>query len=355
MRMDSFRRMQSSVSTRHLSPVPFFAADAVLLLTALLVAWRTPDALTGGPLLAVVLCVALGAVLAVAPFLINDARAREAELARRQAELAELVNTTTATASRWGAQWAAAATGLEDAAGLASRSIAAAERLPEIFNEQAEALAAGLTQAGREAQARSAALETSGAEVAEWSARAAATAADMRATLAGYSDAGAKLRAEREALASVLVETTAAAAKAETVRETIDARMASVPAAIETAVQSRAAEAGVRLDAAAAAVEARLVALETSLAALAERWQRLAETPVPTAPAAKSVSIAPAVVEAAPVALPEPAAETVVPMPSEPAAAEPAPAARVETIMDPFLIPDDGYAALAEAMDLKRS
>jgi len=63
-----FRRMSLSVSTRPLSLVPFLAADAVLLVTALLIAWRTPDALAGGALLGVVVCVVLGAVLAVLPF-----------------------------------------------------------------------------------------------------------------------------------------------------------------------------------------------------------------------------------------------------------------------------------------------
>ena len=146
--------MSTTQSPSPLSVIPFIAADAGLLLTAGLIGWGTQGELTGGPLLAVVSCVGLGAVAMVYPFIVNDAHQRDAALAERQRELAELVTASNAHASRWGTQWAAAATGLEDAAALASRSIAAAERLPMVFQQTAEALTLKLTEAEQLAQAR---------------------------------------------------------------------------------------------------------------------------------------------------------------------------------------------------------
>jgi chromosome segregation ATPase len=146
--------MSTFFSQRPLSVLPFIAADAGLLLTAGLIAWGTNGELTGGPLLAVVVCVGLGAVLAVLPFVLNDAYQRDAALAERQRELAELVNSSNAHASRWGTQWAAAATGLQDAADLAGRSLAAAERLPAAFEETAAALTRKLTEIEQQAHTR---------------------------------------------------------------------------------------------------------------------------------------------------------------------------------------------------------
>ncbi len=146
--------MSTPVSSRPLSFVPFFAADGVLLLTALLIAWRTPDELSGGALLGVVLCAGLGAVLTVLPFVLNEVRERDAALAERQRELVDLVNSTTSTTSRWGAQWTAAATGLEDAAALATRNLAAAEGIPAVFQEKVDALSHLIEQAELSAQAR---------------------------------------------------------------------------------------------------------------------------------------------------------------------------------------------------------
>lgn len=146
--------MSTNLSPRPLSVIPFIAVDAVLLLTAGLIGWVTPGELTGGPLLAVVSCVGLGAVAMVYPFIVNDVHQREAALAERQRELAELVTASNAHASRWGTQWAAAATGLQDAADLATRSLAAAERLPVMFEQTADALVQKLTETEQQAQSR---------------------------------------------------------------------------------------------------------------------------------------------------------------------------------------------------------
>jgi hypothetical protein len=277
--------MSSSVSTRPLPYVPFAAADAGLLLTAALIAWRTPGELAGGALLGVVFCVGLGAVLTVLPFVLNDARARDSALAERQRELAELVTTSTANASRWGTQWAAAATGLADAAGLATSSLAAAERLPAVFQEKADALAQRLAEVEQSALTR------------------AATAALH----------------ERAA------------------RDEWDRRIEAAPATVAAQIERLVTDAESRLGATTTALSARLSEIETALTTLTVQLQRANEAAaaavVPPSPAADPAAVAPV------------------------AATTPGPEvkrASGEAIMDPFLIPDDGYAALAAAMDSDR-
>lgn len=287
--------MSTPVPSRPLSLVPFLAADAVLLGTAVLIAWRTPEELAGGPLLGVILCTGLGAVLGVLPFILNDAREREASLAERQHEWAELVTNSTASASRWGAQWAAAATGLEDATKLASRSIAVAEQLPGAFQEKVDALTARLDKAEAGAQATVLANEEranrlAAEQVAAWAAgteRLNAIVARVEQALAGreQADAGVaeNLRTQHAEFAALLAELPAAAARVDAQRAGLEERVAAAPVQIETAVGRVTSEAEGRLaqacaqiatqvDGAGAAVEARLTA------ASAEAGERLAQT-----------------------------------------------------------------------------
>jgi len=388
--------MSSSVTPRPLSYVPFIAADAVLWLTAALIAWRTPDELTGGPLLGVVLCMGLGAVLVVLPFVLNDAREREAALAVRQRELAELVTTSTANASRWGTQWAAAATGLEDAAGLASRSLAAAERLPLVFQEKADALAQTIAQTEADAQARAEqALRQESALAARVDQIGAATET-FQQTLTDFARVEAGLLEQRAAIAATLAEFPAAAARAQAVRTELETRLAAAPLEMEAQVARLVTAAESRLGATTEALAERLAQVDVSIVELLVQLQRVAALPAPApvvvAQEAVAVSAATPAHEAesaaasALVAIAEcgqpspslaetPANETAV----EPVTATvlvtavakeseplvetaPVPVAvivvasrqpvRSETIMDPFVIPDDGYAQLAAAMDL---
>lgn len=296
--------MSTPVSTRPLPLIPFLAADGALLLTALLVAWRTTGELTGGSLFAVVFCVGLGAILAVVPFIFNDVREREAALAERQRQLLEVVNSTTATATRWGTQWAAAATGLEDAAGLATRSLAVAERLPEIFQDKADALTHRLDEASREAatlasthaahneQARAHVAELVAAQVSGTVSRDAALAAfaaqdaslatraeqlathtaALEQTSAGLGHFETSLREQHAALAVTLAEfprvaeaaanvvaqsAEAASARAQAERAALDARLAGVPAELEAQL---AAKLGAQLDTQVAAATAKFAA-----------------------------------------------------------------------------------------------
>ena len=330
--------MSLSVSARPLSLIPFLAADAVLLGTALLIAWRTPEELAGGALLGVVVCTVLGAVLAVLPFVLNDAHAREAALAGRQHELAELVTTSTANASRWGTQWASAATGLEDAATLASRSIASAEQLPAVFQAKAEAFAQKLEQVERDAFIRAEAAAKQEAALTARAEQIGVTAVALQQTLAEFARVEAGLREQRAVITAALAGFPAAAVQARTARAELDERLAAAPAQVEAQVSRCVSEAEARLGLTVSALTARLAEVETMLGSFLTQLERAATQP------ARVVVSAPE-----PVAVSEPVVIAAAVLPVE----EKKPA-RSEIIMDPFLIPDDGYASLAEAMDTRR-
>jgi hypothetical protein len=345
--------MSSSVPSRSLSLTPFIAADGVLLLTALLIAWRTSGELTGGALFGLVFCVGLGAVMTVLPFVIQDVRERDAALAARQRELVDLVNSSTATTSRWGSQWTAAATGLEDAAGLASRSIAAAGHLPVVFQEKIDALAECLAQAENAARAREdRATKQEDALVAR-AAQAAQVALSLERMLADFNRVEAGLREQQVALATTLGEIPAAVAQVRAVREAVDEQLASAPGQIEAHVTRFTTEADERLAATTNALGVRLADLENALASLTAHLERVKTLDIPV-PASQSPASASETVP-----LIAPREKTVISV-CEKTVAEPvdAPrtvALRVETIMDPFYIPRDGYSALADAMDNDRS
>lgn len=389
--MTLFPRMSSSVLSRPLPVVPFFAADAALLLTALVVAWRTEGELSGGGLLAIVACVALGAVLAVLPYVLNDLREREAAQAARQRELADLVTATTANTTRWGTQWASAATGLEDAAGLASRSIASAERLPAIFQEKTDALAGLLAgaQARTEASvrqeetlsARTAELETAlRGSLAEWtrlesglrekSAVIAASLAEFPAVAGEAREARAQLEASAKAAEARLDEKTRAVpavmaeldAKLGEWAVQLEQRVAKVSAVAGAELDARTAEARLAGDQAAAALGERITAVSAKLSEIEvkiEGWISaleiraampvVAAAPVAAAPVPAEVPV----VADAPSVVKETEVVTICEAVKTEAAEQPQAPAKSETIMDPFLIPDDGYAALADAMDAR--
>jgi hypothetical protein len=350
-----------------LSLGPFLAADGVLLFAASFIAWRAPGELADGSLLGVVVCTCLGAVLTVLPFVFNDAREREAALAERQRELADLVTSSTATASRWGAQWAAAATGLEDAAGLASRNIAAAERLPAVFQEKIDAFARRLDQAEAGAQAREERAAEQEASLVSRAGQSAVIASGLEQTLAGFARMETDLRERHTALAAALAAIPAAVASAQVAREGLEERFAAAPAQIEAHVQRLTTEAELRLAATTDALASRLAGLDATLGLFAEQLERVKHPECFVAPSITENASGPDPVVMVPVAdsgegkadseAPVIAAreETVLAVSVQPSLEEQPPASiRKETIMDPFYIPSDGYSALAEAMDAGR-
>lgn len=406
-----FCRMSSTVPTRPLSLVPFLAADGVLLLTALVIAWRTSGELTGGALVGVVVCVALGAVLTVVTFALKDARDREDALAERQKELVALVNASNDNASRWGAQWAAAATGLEDAAKLATRNLAAAEQLPGVFQEKIDALAQRLDQAEREARERD--TRTAGreeqlarrmAEITEATEALKQTLAERErelvASVNASSESAARLGAQWAAASTALENTADVVARnlaaAERLpaafQEKIDA-LSQRLAQAEEASAERNAQAALRDEALALRVgrlaetaeelkqalvgfsqletslreqgtalaeklteanaeqsrswHERFASLETSMAALAQQIAELHANASKPIPVPEAAVVSPFEQPVVIAAVPVAANKDVAEAPAE----TPPPAEKARTIMDPFYIPSDGYSALAEAMD----
>lgn len=105
---------------------PFLAGDAVLLATAFLIANQAHAPLTGAPLIAVAGCVALGAVLAVIPFVLNHTHRQDLALADRQREIAALARSTATSAE----QLSIAAASLHAIAESAARAAKLAEQIP---------------------------------------------------------------------------------------------------------------------------------------------------------------------------------------------------------------------------------
>jgi len=115
-----------------LNPWPFLVGDTALLATACLISSQASAPLTGPALVAIVGCVALGAVLAVLPFLLNYTRRQELALAERQREIAALAQTTTTSAE----QISIAVASLHTIAENAARSIKLGEQLPHKIQEK---------------------------------------------------------------------------------------------------------------------------------------------------------------------------------------------------------------------------
>ena len=85
-----------------LSKLPFIAGDILLVATAVLIATRSDTPLGSGALIAITVCVVLGAALLVIPFLADYARRADAELADRQNQIAALARTTSDSAEQLG-------------------------------------------------------------------------------------------------------------------------------------------------------------------------------------------------------------------------------------------------------------
>jgi len=115
-----------------LNPWPFLVSDAALLATAGLISSQANAPLSGPPLIAIVACIAFGAVLAVIPFLLNYTRRQELALAERQREIAALAQITTTSAE----QISIAATSLHSIAENTTRSLKLGEQLPQKIQEK---------------------------------------------------------------------------------------------------------------------------------------------------------------------------------------------------------------------------
>jgi hypothetical protein len=111
---------------------PFLLGDAALLGLAWFVAGQSRNAIAGLPLIVIVACVALGAILAAVPFLADYARRQDEALDERQRALEALSRTVAASAE----QISIAANGLHEITELAQRNLKAAEQLPAKLQEK---------------------------------------------------------------------------------------------------------------------------------------------------------------------------------------------------------------------------
>ena len=92
--------MNSPEEAPKLSKLPFLAGDLLLLATAALIATRSAYPITPSEILAITICVVLGAALLVIPFLVNYARRQDAVLSDRQNQIAALARTTSESAEQ---------------------------------------------------------------------------------------------------------------------------------------------------------------------------------------------------------------------------------------------------------------
>jgi hypothetical protein len=128
--------MQLPDDSPRLPKLPFLAGDGVLLVTAWLIAGQSDKPLHTTPLVLIVACVALGAVLAAIPFLTDYARQQELAVAERQRALEALARITADAAE----QISIAAKGLHTIAELAQKNLQSAEHLPAQLQDKITAV-----------------------------------------------------------------------------------------------------------------------------------------------------------------------------------------------------------------------
>ncbi|HEY0943858.1 MAG TPA: hypothetical protein VGD81_01280 [Opitutaceae bacterium] len=277
--------MQSPDEAPKLPKLPFFLGDAALLATAVVIGLLSDTPLTTGPLVAMVVCVALGAILAAVPFLADYARRQDATLTERQESLEALVRTTSAAAE----QISIATAGFHEVAELAQKNLKAAEHLPhrlqEKINEFNQQLNESAVAENETLQQEIATLRASEAEKlesaadkihklsAEFAKLDAATQASLAAAAETLSKLPSLAEQARELLASQVA--TVVPAATHTIEASFERTREAAIAAIEKklteasneAVARTLAEIETRLDVAAGQLAARAEAAASTLSA----------------------------------------------------------------------------------------
>ncbi len=297
--------MQLPDEAPKLPKLPFLIGDGVLIATAVVIAQRSAAPLSPTALLAIVACVAVGAVLAAIPFLVDYARRQEDALTERQNSLEALARTTTAAAEQIGI----AASGMHTIGELIHKNLKVADQLPhklqekinEFHQQRDEAVVAENEALTQEINS----LRASEAEKLE------AVSTRIHKTASDLAKAESALQANLAAL-----------------REAVD----RLPHAIEhagaragTAVAHAGDEAVARL---LAEIDARLAAAAgtfTARASLSSRNAPPAHTPTPVA-AHVNPELASAPAKTEPKANEIASASAALAAPGEPSAANPAPA-----------------------------
>lgn len=285
---------------------PFLAGDLALIAAAFVIASRSPSPIGPGPLLAITLCVVIGAALLVIPFMANYARRQDAELTDRQNQIAALARTTSDSAE----QISIVASGLHGIAESSKHNLETLGQLPARLQERID----GLTQ---QLAGSAIAAHTS---VQEDVARLEAAAEKIARTLAKLESA---TKTKADSLASV--EKDLAAALARATRE-LESFVAAATAAAATT------------GAAAEKISRPSAKVSAKTAALAKPDPVPPPAPVPEPPPAPA---APIVAAPEPPA-PEPVAPAPVPAPvSEPV---PTPVVAVEPPPPPAFAPSEPSA-----------
>lgn len=124
--------MNHSEEAPKLPKLPFVVGDLLLIATAVIIALRSPAPIGPVPLLAITICMVFGAALLVVPYLANYARRHDAELARRQNQIAVLARSTAESAEQLGI----AATGLHGINESSRQNLETIRQLPTQLQER---------------------------------------------------------------------------------------------------------------------------------------------------------------------------------------------------------------------------
>jgi hypothetical protein len=148
--------------TPKLPKLIFLAGDVALLAAAFFIASRSDRPVTGMPLIAIVICVAVAAVLGAIPFVADYARRQDEALDNRQRALQALAATVTSSAE----QIAIAASGLDRLAGIAQENFNQSDRVAQQIQEKMAELLGRLADAGKGDAEAAARLESVAKKIA---------------------------------------------------------------------------------------------------------------------------------------------------------------------------------------------
>jgi hypothetical protein len=141
----------------------FLAGDVALLAAAWFIASGSAHPVTGMPLIAIVVCVAVAAVLGAVPFVADYARRQDEALDNRQRALQALAATVTSSSE----QIAIAASGLDRLAGIAQENFNQSDKVAHQIQEKMAELLARLSEARHDDFEAAAKLESVAKKIAK--------------------------------------------------------------------------------------------------------------------------------------------------------------------------------------------
>lgn len=287
---------------------PFLAGDAILVASAFLIANNAQLPFSALQSCAIAGCVALGAVLAVIPFVLNHTRKQDIALADRQREISALAQTTASSAE----QISIAAASLHTLADHTARALKLGEALPHKLQEKINDFKTQLNEvAVTENEALSQEINTLRTSETE---RLETALAGVRKIATELSGLEASTQKHLKELSDTLARFTADAGKS------ADNAAKSIDSARAAAEKSLAASHTAALAALQESVASTLANLDRKFSSLADKLsEQLANsktTPAPTTPPATEIPLS-APTKPAASTTPQPTMRPVVPPPSE--------------------------------------